>query len=106
MKPQIPQISSVLSILRPNSSWVVCGEELYENIIWQDEFQTKPTKEEVEAEILKLQKEWEDTEYQRLRQTKYPSIKDQLDMLYHGGLEAWKEEINKIKEMYPKPEGL
>ena len=39
--------------------------------------------------------------YQRARE--YPSIADQLDTLYHSGLDAWKAEIKTIKDKYPKP---
>jgi hypothetical protein len=42
--------------------------------------------------------------YTVLRANAYPSIKDQLDTLYHGGFEAWKASIDAVKEMYPKPE--
>jgi hypothetical protein len=38
--------------------------------------------------------------YQRARE--YPSIADQLDTLYHSGLDAWKAEIKTIKDKYPK----
>lgn len=104
MKPKIPQISTVLSILRPDSSWVLRGEELYENIIWKDKIQSKPTEEEVEAEIEKLKLEYQKTEYQRLRVKEYPSFAEQFDLLYHGGYDAWKESIDEIKTKYPKPE--
>ena len=43
-------------------------------------------------------------EYQRLRKPEYPKIEDQLDLLYHKGVEGWKEEIQKVKDKYPKPE--
>jgi hypothetical protein len=36
------------------------------------------------------------------RQTEYPPIAEQLDTLYHGGYDAWKAEIQAIKEKYPK----
>jgi len=39
--------------------------------------------------------------YQRARE--YPSIPDQLDTLYHSGLDAWKAEIKTVKDKYPKP---
>ena len=39
--------------------------------------------------------------YQRARE--YPSIADQLDTLYHSGLDAWKAEIKTVKDKYPKP---
>ena len=45
------------------------------------------------------------TQYQRDRRQAYPSIADQLDMLYYGGYDAWKAEITAIKEQYPKPTG-
>lgn len=41
--------------------------------------------------------------YVQKRATAYPSIADQLDLLYHGGLEAWREAITAIKQEYPKP---
>ena len=40
--------------------------------------------------------------YQELRRVDYPSIPDQLDLLYHGGLVGWKEAIDVVKTKYPK----
>ena len=40
--------------------------------------------------------------YQKLRQAEYPSIADQLDTLYHSGLDAWKAQIKTVKDKYPK----
>jgi hypothetical protein len=37
------------------------------------------------------------------RRKEYPSIQDQLDTLYHSGLDAWKAEIKTVKDKYPKP---
>jgi len=42
------------------------------------------------------------TEYQRLRAAAYPSVVDQLDLLFHGGVEGWKAAIQAVKTMYPK----
>ena len=36
------------------------------------------------------------------RQQAYPSISDQLDILYHSGFDAWKSSIQAVKETYPK----
>jgi hypothetical protein len=41
-------------------------------------------------------------EYKRLRAAEYPSFADQFDTIYHDGIDAWKEQINTIKEKYPK----
>ena len=32
----------------------------------------------------------------------YPSIKDQLDDLYHNGIDGWKKTIKTVKDKYPK----
>ena len=40
--------------------------------------------------------------YQELRAKAYPSIVDQLDLLYHGGMDAWKAAITAVKEEFPK----
>ena len=41
-------------------------------------------------------------EYQRKRADEYPSIADQLDDLYHNGIDGWKTTIKTIKDKYPK----
>ena len=41
-------------------------------------------------------------EYKGLRAKEYPSIADQLDTLYHSGLDAWKAQIKTVKDKYPK----
>ena len=40
--------------------------------------------------------------YQRDRAAEYPSIVDQLDDIYHNGIDAWKATIKKTKDKYPK----
>lgn len=76
----------------------------YNTLVWSDENELPlPTKEEVIAEIERLQAEYEYNEYQRLRAKEYPSFADQFDLLYHGGYDAWKTEIDKVKQKYPKP---
>ena len=40
--------------------------------------------------------------YKGLRQAEYPSIPDQLDTLYHSGLDAWKAQIKTVKDKFPK----
>ena len=42
-------------------------------------------------------------EYQRKRKEEYPSWEDQLDKIYHSGIDAWKADIKTIKDKYPKP---
>tara|TARA_B100000965_G_C19584854_1_gene755252 strand:+ start:1478 stop:2089 length:612 start_codon:yes stop_codon:yes gene_type:complete len=42
------------------------------------------------------------TAYNISRQAEYPSIVDQLDKIYHDGVDAWKTDIKIIKDKYPK----
>ena len=41
--------------------------------------------------------------YQRDRAAEYPSVVDQLDLIYHSGIDAWKAKIKETKDKYPKP---
>ena len=50
-----------------------------------------------------INKELADTKYQRDRAAEYPSIADQLDDIYHNGIDAWKATIKTTKDKYPKP---
>ena len=43
------------------------------------------------------------TKYQRDRAEEYPSWQDQLDKIYHSGIDGWKADIKAIKDKYPKP---
>jgi len=43
------------------------------------------------------------TAYQNQRAAEYPSFADQFDLLYHGGLDAWKAAVQAVKDKYPKP---
>ena len=40
--------------------------------------------------------------YAELRAQEYPSYADQFDKIYHEGVDAWKEEIQTIKDKHPK----
>ena len=40
--------------------------------------------------------------YKSLRAAEYPSFADQFDTIFHDGLEAWKEQIQEVKDKYPK----
>ena len=41
--------------------------------------------------------------YKDERKAAYPSIEDQLDKIFHEGVDAWKADIQAIKNKYPKP---
>jgi len=62
------------------------------------------TAEEIAAEEAKTAVYLSDNpEYILQRQSAYPSIAEQLDQIYHEGIDAWKETIAAVKAEYPKP---
>jgi hypothetical protein len=40
--------------------------------------------------------------YKEKRQREYPPMAEQLDMIFHNGIDAWKEQIQAVKDKYPK----
>ena len=49
------------------------------------------------------QKRLDDLTYVEKRAIAYPSWQDQLDDIYHYGIEGWKIRIKSVKDVYPKP---
>ena len=41
--------------------------------------------------------------YKQKRANEYPSVVDQLDDIYHNGIDGWKATIKATKDKYPKP---
>ena len=75
-----------------------------------DGVQVDLTAEEVEATLntwaeneLARQLDEEANGYKTARANEYPSIPDQLDDIFHNGLDAWKATIQETKDKYPKP---
>ena len=92
-------LATALRLLRPNHTFkVVNGNELY----WEDE-RSQPTAEEIQAKIVELQADYDSKQYQRDRAAAYPSWQEQLDNIFHNGIDAWKADIQAIKDKYPKP---
>ena len=64
--------------------------------------QTPPTETEISTKLSSMQAEYDAQEYARNRASEYPSIADQLDEIYHNGVNAWKAIIKQTKDKYPK----
>ena len=41
-------------------------------------------------------------DYKDMRKQEYPTIEQQLDILYHEGFDVWRAEIEKVKNKFPK----
>jgi hypothetical protein len=73
-----------------------------DGIIYYVDGQTPPSDEEIDAEVIRLQAEYDSNEYQRSRATEYPTWQDQLDDIFHNGIDGWKATIQVTKDKYPK----
>jgi hypothetical protein len=60
-------------------------------------------RDDIIKKVKELEAEYDANEYQRDRAVAYPSIPDQLDKLYHEGLDAWKALVKQTKDKFPKP---
>ena len=102
------KIITAIQNLRPKAECVVRDNTTIE---WLDTTQTQPTDAEIQAEVTRLQAEYDNNQYQRDRQ--YAPTGDQLDMLWHSidagefGDTAKQSEFytanNAVKDANPKP---
>tara|TARA_Y100001963_G_scaffold20882_1_gene26749 strand:- start:5913 stop:6236 length:324 start_codon:yes stop_codon:yes gene_type:complete len=82
--------------------WSDSKNKVYANLIIHDDTKTKPTEKSLTDALAKQQSDFDANEYQRSRASEYPSIPDQLDEIYHNGIDSWKAVIKKTKDKYPK----
>mgnify|MGYP003118439637 CR=1 FL=1 len=94
-------ISKVEAILAIKSDAKVSTDE-FENITWHDDNPTNITDKQIEDKQKELQTEYDNNKYQRDRKDEYPNIVDQLDDIYHNGIDGWKTTIKATKDKYPK----
>jgi predicted lipoprotein len=93
----ITKINAIVSLV-PNAEVTI-----QDNIIeWHNPSVAPVTDAQIEAEISRLQAEYDAKQYQRNRAKEYPSIADQLDKIFHDGIDEWKETIQAVKDKYPK----
>ena len=77
--------------------------KLYANVVTVDgtgAFDAQGNKVNIDIDAVNA---WVDPEqYKFDRAAAYPSIADQLDTIYHSGIDAWKLTITAVKEEFPK----
>tara|TARA_R100000773_G_C4163023_1_gene79995 strand:- start:46 stop:324 length:279 start_codon:yes stop_codon:yes gene_type:complete len=71
--------------------------ETKENIVAKD-----IDEKEVSIDWSKVEAWTDPNEYKYKRAAEYPSIVDQLDDMYHNGIDGWKTTIKAVKDKYPK----
>jgi len=100
MQNTITKMDAVLS-LNPNAEITIVDND---EINWRN---TDPiTDTEIDAEVVRLQAEYDNAQYARDRAEAYPSIEDQADMQYWdavNGTTTWQDAIAAVKDAHPKP---
>ena len=83
--------------------WSDSKNKIYANLIVHDGG-SKPSESDCTNGLKALQDAWdlENDSYKSKRRAEYPSIADQLDQIYHEGIDAWKATIKTTKDKYPK----
>ena len=92
-------IDAILKI-NPNAEASVKDNEINQ-ITWHNGTTPIP-KADIEAKMVEVQADYDAKQYQRDRVVEYPSMADQLDDIYHNGIDAWKATIKITKDKYPK----
>ena len=125
-KPTIPSVSGALYRLVDTTDWSVMNDQDISTIQWNDTDVSQPSDAVIQAELDKMQAEYDTAwcHYQRKHggeelatdddgnplgwvktgEEGYPSIEEQLDYIYHNGVDAWKTDIvDPVKARFPKP---
>ena len=96
------QIIDAIKAINISAEVVVRGHDIDDcEIEWHNDT-AEISKEDIKTKMAELETAYKNNKYQRDRAEAYPSIADQLDDLYHNGIDGWKTTIKAIKDKYPK----
>ena len=90
--------------IRPNSEFHVL--ETYSSLAWISKDQDKPTEAEFNNAVTAWNREYDAQEYARDRAPAYPSVGDQLDMIYKDNKNSTTthaDAVETVKAQFPKP---
>jgi len=93
-------ICDTILAINPSAQVSVNAEDL-DQITWHNGTEVI-SKSDIQAKQAELKAAYDANEYQRKRAAEYPAIEDQLDDLYHNGIDGWKATIKTTKDKYPK----
>ena len=93
-------IAKAILAINPSAEVTVNAED-FEQITWLNGT-PEISKEDIQAKQVELQTEYNNKKYQRDSANEDPSIVDQLDDIYHNGIDGWKATIKATKDKYPK----
>jgi hypothetical protein len=88
--------------LRMDIHWSIKNPFDYDTLEWNVENVEKPSQAVLAEKSVEIYYEQEVNEYKGQRGGSYPKLEDQLDQIYHEGIDAWKATIREVKDTYPK----
>ena len=96
------RLADAVLAIKSDAEVNISGEDIT-TIVWIDGNPTNITNQQILDKQAELQAEYDAKQYQRDRKAEYPPIADQLDDIYHNGIDGWKATIKVTKDKYPKP---
>ena len=93
-------LAKAIKSINPNANFRIIDENI-NSIEWLNGT-TPISVSDIQAKQTELQTDYNNKQYQSDRAKEYPTIVDQLDDIYHNGLDGWKETIKAVKDKYPK----
>lgn len=103
---KIFNLSDALESLYSSMEWTIYDND-YEKLVFRSGG-TKPTLEELNTEVSRLQQDYDSKLYQRQRQPEYPPLQDLADALYwqskddSSKMQAYLAACEAVKQKYPK----
>ena len=100
---KITYIEAIKSLV-PGAKFGIYDNDLT-RIDWQDESKSHPSDADIEAELVRLQAEYDAQEYARNREAEYPSMGDQMDMMYKDNKNSTTthaDAVEAVKTKWPK----
>ena len=93
----IDKINAIKS-LSPDAELSKIGDD----IIWHNPSEPNVTEAEIDAEVVRLQSEYDAQAYSRKREAEYPSIQECVHAILDDQLDALQAKRAEIKTKYPK----
>jgi len=89
------RIAEAIIFINPAAKFNISGHDIDDCIIEWLDGTTPISKADIKVIINQFA-------YQTKREKEYPAWQDQLDDIYHNGIDGWKTTIKATKDKYPK----
>jgi hypothetical protein len=91
--------AEAVSSLCPQAKWTQRHDGSFD---WSSDDITQPTQSEIDAEVIRLQTEYDAQAYSRKREAEYPSVQECVHAILDDDLDALQAKRADIKTKYPK----